>query len=431
MIIHSIPEAIGNTPLLKLNSQKWGLAHTDMYVKLEYLNPFGSIKDRTARGLLQDASFKDMGKYGKRLIESSSGNTAVALQMFASPHNIRLESISNRVRVTEQYQLIQYLGIDMTLLPGATECPDPTMKGNPLDVIDERLRDSPDSYVHTAQYENPRNSEAHRDTTARELFDDLERIDMIVVGAGTGGTGGGIRDYLRAIDSPTKMIGVASHPSDFLPGIRTSSELAETMLYDPQDYDELHEVTSLDALTALRELVTKEAVMAGPTTGANFHAALAYARANDSLAEDGSRRTIVFIACDRLQGYMSYIADRQPDLFGVRRNTDIIERTAVAGDDIYIDADIDALSGRTVIDIRSIASYKAFHIPGSISYPEEVLRELLLHDTPFDGSVVVVCPIGEKSVHFATVLRNRGIDAYSIKGGLAAWRKHKQPLVRA
>lgn len=325
MIYNNIEELIGNTPLLKIDPASHGLKHIDVYAKLEYSNPFGSIKDRTALGLTQQLDFEKLKQQGTRLVESSSGNTAKALQIIAARHDNQLVSVTNRVKVPEVEQILRYLGVEVVALPGRSECPDPNDDDSALAQIARLERDNPGAYHHTSQFTNPANPQIHAVTTAAELYQDLERIDYVVSGVGTGGSSGGIIEYIRQHQLPTKSIGVVSDTSDFLPGIRTEAELFETGLFNRQWFEALVQVSSGDALAALDQLVRRNGVLAGPTTGACFAALRSHLADHDTLRPDGSRQTAVFIACDRLEPYMSYISKRLPERFGQRRHTDIFD----------------------------------------------------------------------------------------------------------
>lgn len=439
MIYTQIEQLIGNTPLLRLDSTRWGLVHTDLYLKLEYLNPFGSIKDRTAMGITNDIDMTALAAHDQKLLESSSGNTAKALQLLAGRHGTTLTSVTNRIKVPEVEQQLRYLGTEIIALPGRSECPDPQDEGNPLNVIHRMQSEQPTTYHHTRQYENRENPAIHRETTAREVHDDLGEVDAVVTGVGTGGSSGGFIEFARQHALDTRCVGVMADPSDFLPGIRTRNELFETALFREDDYHELVEVSSAEALTALRRLVVEEGVLAGPTTGANFHAMLRYARQHDALREDGTRRVVVGIACDRLEPYMSYIMKRQPELFGEVNQHDIyrvrltdaerveLERPAAGTTLRWVD-EVDA----QVIDTRGVRPYVNFRIPRSLNIPEEYLREMLESGTPFPASrpLLFVCPTGERSALFAKILRERQYEAYSVAGGLAAWRTAGLPLER-
>ncbi|HMI08997.1 MAG TPA: pyridoxal-phosphate dependent enzyme [Candidatus Saccharimonadales bacterium] len=438
MIYNSIEQVIGNTPLLKLDGKRYGLKNTDLYVKLEYLNPFGSIKDRTALGLLKDTKWKELERQNQHIIESSSGNTAKSLQVLASRHGVPVICVTNRIKVPEVEQQLRYLGTEIMSLPGRSECPDPNDENNTVAVIESMQHQQPNHYYHTAQYTNLANPLMHETTTAKELYEDLPTIDYMISGIGTGGSSSGLIAYASHHHLDTNHIGVVADPSDFLPGIRTKNELFETGLFEADAFLDIIEVTSADALKALQILVKNEGVLAGPTTGGNFAAATRYLLEHDTFREDGSRQTAVFIACDRLETYMSYIAKRQPELFDSTRLTDIF--TAAVSDEEAKELSR-AASHETqqwivdenvlVVDTRGVKPFVNFHIEGSLNYPEDLLKEVLENGTPFaDRPVLLVCPTGDRSKLLASVLSKRGVKAYSLGGGLLAWRSAGLPLVR-
>lgn len=426
---------IGNTPLLRIDNEHYGIKNIDIYVKCEYMNPFGSIKDRTALSLIRQIDFDTMRKNEAKFIESSSGNTAKALQMLAHREGVGMVSVTNRIKIPEVDSILKYLGSEIVALPGRSECPDPNDPDNAVAVIERMVAKDPTKYRHTAQYTSPDNPLAHETTTAVELYKDLETIDYFVAGVGTGGSTGGILDYIDQRKLNTQTIGVVTHPSDFLPGIRTRAELFETPLFKENRFEKLTEITSEDALKALDDLVRHEGVMAGPTTGANFAAALAWCRDHDTLRPDGSRPNLVLIACDRLEPYMSYIEKRLPERFSRKSNSDVYQLTDDSPEaDISPDELQSRLKGNTpplVVDMRGVKASELFHIEHSICYPEELLRETLEEGTPFSGQTVVfVCPHGDRSRLYANLLCKRGETAFSLEGGLMAWRTAGKPLVR-
>lgn len=439
MIHTNIEELIGNTPLLKICQKSHNLKNIDVYVKLEYLNPFGSVKDRTALGLTEAVSFESLNSHDGRLIESSSGNTAKALQLIASRNGSGLVSVTNRVKVPEIDQLLRYIGVDIVPLPGRSECPDPNDDDNAITQIERMQRERPEAYYHTEQYSNHANTAIHARTTAQEIFDDLGTVDYVITGVGTGGSSGGMIEYIRDHGLLTQSIGVVSHAADFLPGIRTESELYETALFKKEWFEALVEVSSTDALAALDDLVRNDGVLAGPTTGANFSALRDYLQSHDTLRDDGTRRSVVFLACDRLESYMSYITKRMPERFGKKAKIDMFSTRVSSTEKQTFERTADEqtlqwiyTTNATVIDMRGVKPYSAFHIEGALSYPETLLQEVTELGTPFDSTkpVLFVCPRGDRSMFFAHALRKRDIKAYSLAGGLQAWRSAKLPFIR-
>ncbi len=439
MIYTDIEQLIGNTPLLKISPETHGLKHIDVYAKLEYLNPFGSIKDRTALGLTGDIDLRKMGEEGTSLIESSSGNTSKALQCIAMRRGNNLICVTGRLKVPELGQTLKYLGVNLISMPGKSECPDPNDSDNAHVHIERMMSQKPGAYYHPNQYINRANPEVHLQTTAKEIFDDLKRVDWFVAGVGTGGSSQGLIEYIQNNHTSTKVVGAISDDSDFIPGIRTRNELFETKLFKREWFDALLEISSIDALDSLHDLVKGDAVLAGPTAGAGFTALKRHLKEHDVPREDGSRQVAVFIACDRLESYMSYISKRQPQYFGTTGVTDIFnmkvndseraryEKPASLKTSKWLEE-----SDATIIDTRGVKPFQAFHIKGSLSYPEQLLHEVSEAGTPFatNAPVLFVCPRGDRSLLYASLFSKRGVEAYSLSGGLLAWRAAGLPLER-
>ena len=186
MIIDSITEAIGRTPILRIDGQIHGLKNIDLYAKLEYLNPFGSLKDRTAYGLLQD-EIDYIKEHGLTVIETSSGNTAKALQSICNINGIRFRTITNRIRVSESRSIIKYLGADILEV---------SKDVNTIERIEEIIAADHGKYFHTAQYSNNNNVKAHYET-GREIYEDAGSIDYLFSVLGTSGSSRGITMYLK------------------------------------------------------------------------------------------------------------------------------------------------------------------------------------------------------------------------------------------
>lgn len=439
MIYKKIEDAIGNTPLLRIDAEYYGIHNVDLYVKLEYLNPFGSIKDRTVYGMLPDDTLARLQSSGTELIESSSGNTAKAMQMLANKYDITFTSVTNRIKVPEVEQLLRYLGTNIVALPGRSECADPNNADDSIGVICRMMRENPDKYHHTSQYTNLDNTLAHEETTAAEIYDELGTVDAVVISVGTGGSSGGFINYAKHNHKSTVHVGIVAHPNDFIPGIRTYNELFETDLFNRDDFDELNEVSSKQSLEVLREFVCHDGIMAGPTTGANLAGLLEYARRNDTRRSNGSRKVMVTVACDRLETYMSYIAKRQPELFDLKNENDIFDVLPTPEEIRSIEkpanrTTTDWINGEQaiVIDTRGVKPYSQFHIDGSLNFPEEHLREILIHGSPFPTNkpLLFVCPRGDRSQLLATTMARRGFKSYSLAGGLMAWRSNGLPFTR-
>lgn len=430
-IYHHITELIGNTPLLRLDPGVHGLPGVELYAKLESQNPFGSVKDRIAWGMLRD-ELDSVLERDQTLIEASSGNTAKALRILGAVHGIELRAVTNRIKVAEVRDLLRLLGTDIVELPGLSECPDPTTPNDVYSAIDATMAAEPGRFRHLSQYTNEKNVQTHYDGTGREIHEDLTavgvaRVDYLFAGLGTTGSSRGTGTYLRKHHPELRTVAVVSERTDFIPGIRSEREMWDVGLFQPEFYDEIVTVESGRAVDATLELVTGYGVLAGPTSGA------AYAAAVDTLAAArdtaGTEEPIVgvVIVCDRLEPYLSYIKQRRPELFGrsTRRYTPSPQEVAAVPSLSPAElAELDRTERVVIVDTRGAMAYRIAHIPGALNIPDDRLDELLVHGTPFSRTypVVFVCPTGELSRQFAAAARHTGHTAYSLDGGIAAWR---------
>ncbi|NEA84213.1 pyridoxal-phosphate dependent enzyme [Actinospica acidiphila] len=440
----SITEAIGNTPLVRIDPAVHGLRNIDLYAKLEMLNPFGSVKDRPAWHMARPHLEADTDGEGT-VVELSSGNTAKALALLAGMHGRGFKSVTNRMRVPEIKELLLLIGAEIEELPGRSECLDPTDTDDPLTQFHRALSDPGSTYLHTDQYFNPRNVEAHAEGTGPEIVKDLDgRVpDWFIACVGTAGSSTGVAKVLRELDPRVRVLGLVAHKSDFIPGIRTMDEVHEVGLFDPATYDTIESVTSDEAIDGMITLIRRCGLLSGPTGGAAYEGAVRQLRYADAELEGtGQRRTAVFIVCDRAESYLSYVRQRRPELLG---RTDR-GRSAVAVTDAEARTEgrvIDVQEARRwcaegdprplVVDLRSPHAYAALHIEGSVNIVDEVFEDLLRGGLPFSKRtpVLLACPVGEKSLRCAAALTRMGHpDVRSLAGGIVAWRDAGAPLVR-
>lgn len=438
MRIETMTDAIGNTPLLRIDPGVHGLRHIDLYAKLEMLNPFGSVKDRAAwnmaRPLLARAAER-----GDTVVELSSGNTAKALAVIAGMHGLAFRSVTNRMKVPEIKDLLLVLGAQIDELPGQAECLDPTDTEDPLSRMYQQLASTQGGYLHTDQYFNELNADAHLHGTGPEIIKDLggEAPDFFIACVGTAGSSTGVASALRQHNPDVRIVGLVAHKSDFIPGIRTIDEVHEVGLFDPGVYDTVEAITADDAIDGLLTLARRCGTLAGPTGGGAYQGAVRHLRAvDDELTE---RRTAVFIVCDRVESYMSYLRERRPELFGrpPRRNSTrtLTDADVTAAPTLGVAEAERWITERRglVVDLRSPMAYQALHIDGSVNIVDELFAELLHGGLPFGRRqpVLLVCPVGEKSARYAALLSRMGHpDAHSLGGGIIAWRDAGAELVR-
>lgn len=434
MLVDKATDLIGNTPLLKLSAEIHGLANVDIYAKLELLNPYGSVKDKSAWNVLKD-DIEEIAANGKTVIESSSGNMAKALQILCSMHSVPLRIVTNIIKVPEAKQILQLLGAEVDELPGLSECPDPNDPNDPIAHIGRIISANPNGYFHTSQFTNEKNVVAHYQMTGREILNDLDRVDFFFGGLGTTGTTQGAGSFLKEHNPHLKNIGVIASKGHLLPGIRNVDEMYEVGLFKKDFYDDIVEINSDESIDAMLTLIRRCGVLSGPTGGGGLAAALKYLRPLDQSFK--TRQNVVFIVCDRVELYLSYLQKLRPELFGGKHKRgvktlspqqvenapqiDVFEAGNLAGD-----------SNTIVIDLRGALAFKAGRISGAINISPENFESMCDQGVPFSGqkTILLVCPVGEQSRRFAAHLSNAGVKCFSLTGGMTAWNAANMPCER-
>ena len=430
MLAQSITDLIGNTPLLKVSKKTHGLQNIELYVKLELFNPWGSVKDRTAWGILQP-HLDELAT--KNVIERSSGNTAKALQMIASIYGSTLTTITNRIRVQEAKDILTLLGAQIQELPGKSDCYDPNDPNDPVAYIQQEITQNKDKYLYSDQYFNDLNRKIHYDTTGKELLDDLGSVDFFIGGLGTTGSTLGTAERIKEHNPDVTVIGIVAEKDDYIPGIRNYDEVLEVGLFNPDFYQDIVTVSSSDALENMMQLIKYDGLLAGPTTGASLQGAIASLQEVDATLDEPKKAVI--IACDRVEWYISYIKDRKPHWFGEARTVrwdDNIKQAPSTDLDVETTSSWIKQNSPLIVDLRQPISFKTTRIPGSINLPYDHLDSMLHTTNPFrtNQKILLVCPIGDKSSLIANYLTAKDVQAYSLQGGINAWRDQNLPLER-
>lgn len=436
MIANHITDLIGNTPILKIDPCVHGLKNIDLYAKLEMMNPFGSVKDRIAWNMLKDHIPRIQAE-GLTIFENSSGNTAKALQGIASTFGIKTRLITALAKVKEPKDIITLMGADIEEILGASECTDPHDPNDPQFIIQRAAKDSDNKVFFPSQFDNPDNPKAHYDTTAKEIAADLGRLDILIGGLGTSGTTLGIARALRETNPDMTCIGVCADKGDFIPGIRALEQLWEGGLFESECYQNILFIKSGDAIDAMMTLVRDCGLLCGPTSGANYLGSLQHLRnIDDTLTE---RKSALFIACDRLEWYISYIRERRPQLFGDEPSSESLfsfdESRSATTRTIppYMADEWISRHQPLIIDTRSPAAFRMIRINGAINMPQEFFEPTINGHDPFpkDKPLLLICARGERTGLYAGYLQARGYQAYSLEGGIQAWRKLNMEKQRA
>ena len=271
-------ELIGQTPMIRLN-RLVSKADADIYVKLESLNPGGSVKDRIALSMIEDAERKGKLKPGDTILEPTSGNTGIGLAMVAAAKGYRALLVMPDTMSIERRNLLRAYGAELVLTPGAEG-----MKGA-IAKAEEIAREHPEYFV-PQQFKNPANVAIHRGTTANEILEQMDgHLDAFVAGVGTGGTITGVGQVLREKIPGIYLAAVEPSASPVLSGGDPSPHKIQGIgagfvpeILDTKIYDEVIKVTNEDAFYWARRLAREEGILAGISSGAAIDAAIKVAR---------------------------------------------------------------------------------------------------------------------------------------------------------
>ena len=301
-IYTSADQLIGRTPLLELThlEKKYGLK-ARILAKLEYFNPAGSVKDRIAKAMIDDAEAKGLLKEGSVIIEPTSGNTGIGLASVAAARGYRIIIVMPETMSVERRQLMKAYGAELVLTEGAKG-----MKGA-IAKADELAKEIPNSFI-PGQFVNPANPKAHFETTGPEIWEDTDGgVDVFVAGVGTGGTVTGVGRYLKSKNPAVRVVAVEPKSSAVLStGVAGPHKIQGIgagfvpAVLDTGVYDEIIPVENDDALATGRELGKSEGVLVGISSGAALWAALELAG-----RPENAGKTIVVLLPDTGDRYLS------------------------------------------------------------------------------------------------------------------------------
>ncbi len=410
MIITSIIEQIWNTPLLLIPEEIHGIVGLEIYAKLEYLNPFWSVKDRTALGILKGSEDQD-------IIESSSGNTAKALWILANLSGKNFLTVTNRIKQKEIEDILRIIWVDIQSLPPGSECPDPHDPNSPFWVIQRIISEHPWKYYWTDQYTNIENSQIHHDTTAREIDDDIGTPDFFFSGLWTTGSSRGIVEYFSEKSWEMKSIGIITAAGSYIPWIRNSHEMWEVWLFIKKYYVDIIPVSDSDAIESMLVLIRKCGILVWPTTWAIYSGMITYLR---SLQSDNLiAKKVVFIACDRVDPYTSYLREKRSELF--TKSKEEKSEARKLWERRMISMEMLSIGKYLLVDMRSYPSYELEHLSWSISFPFYKLQEYVKDGYlpfPKDLPLVFICPFWEESAIMSQIANWLGYDSFSLEWGL-------------
>jgi len=297
-VADDITQLVGNTPLLRL--KRLG-SHTtaDIYAKLEYLNPGGSVKDRAAIGMVERAERQGLLRPGGTIVEATAGNTGIGLALIGVNRGYKVVLLVPQRFSEEKVMIMRALGAEVTRTPD-----EEGMQGA-IKRAHELVARDPGAFL-ASQFENPANPDYHYETTASEIFEQMDgRVDAVVIGAGTAGTFTGVARYLK--ERLPKVLAFAVEPEGSIlgggkPGTHKVEGIGASFIpknFDRALCDEVITVSDRDAFDTVRQLAAREGVLAGSSGGANVFASLRVAR------RLGSGQRVVTVIPDSAERYLS------------------------------------------------------------------------------------------------------------------------------
>ena len=302
-IYASATELIGHTPLLQVSNyaREQGVTDAVLLAKLEYLNPAGSVKDRVALAMIEDAERKGILKPGATIIEPTSGNTGIGLASVAAAKGYKTVLTLPETMSVERRNLLKAYGAELVLTEGAKGMTGAIAKA-------EELQKTIPNAVILGQFDNPANPAVHAASTGPEIWEDTEgKVDIFVAGVGTGGTITGIGTYLKSRNPRIQVVAVEPADSPVLSGGQPGPHKLQGIgagfvpsILNTQIYDEVFTVTTEEAYTTGRLIAHKEGILAGITSGAALYAAAQIAR-----RPENKGKTIVALLPDSGDRYLS------------------------------------------------------------------------------------------------------------------------------
>ncbi len=292
-IYRSVDELIGKTPLLELVRirEKYNLS-ARIFAKLEYFNPTGSVKDRAAKGMLDEAEKADKLKPDSVIIEPTSGNTGIGLAGVGAARGYRVIIVMPDTMSKERRQLMKAYGAELVLTDGRLG-----MQGA-IDKAKELAKTIPDAFIPN-QFENPSNAKAHRESTGVEVYEDMDgAVDIFVAGVGTGGTLTGVGEYLKGQNPSVRVVAVEPKTSAVLSGACAGAHKLQGIgagfvptILNTDIYDEVISVSDGDAYALAREVGASEGVFVGISSGAALFASIELAKRKEN---EGKNIVVLF-----------------------------------------------------------------------------------------------------------------------------------------
>jgi len=433
-VYHSVEEMLSSednpTPIVQLN-RVVPYKQTKLYAKLEWYNPFSSIKDRMGANLLADAEEEGILDDINQLVEPTSGNTGFALTMLANSKGYSVTAPISSMIPIEKRTLLKFFGCDVLEVED-TLCPAP---GAPEGAIALAMETAQKPEFHMLnQYVNQANPNSHYKTTGPEVWKQTEhKITHFVAALGTCGTLTGTGTYLKEKKSSIQLIGVHPEEGHDIPGVRSIIQLRQTKLFRPELYDKLIEVSTTEAFDMCLRINREESIIAGPSSGLALAGAL-------KVIQDDENAVVVVIFPDNAFKYASSFQRHFPEIFNntisspanvefINKNAELLDNMIELSRNDLNTIDIEeAYKSRSetepiYIDVRPSDQYSSTHIVDAINIP---INNLLSGDIKLpedkDYPIITVCNLGNDSIKGLLILKSLGYsNVKSLNGGTTGW----------
>lgn len=424
------------TPLVRLHKVV-PFQNTQVFAKLEWYNPFGAVKDRIAANMIRDAEERGVLGSDKKLVEPTSGNTGLGLAMICNIKGYKLRTPLSAAIPLEKRTILRFFGSDVVELDD-TLCPAPGAPEGAISAARETASTQPD-YVMLDQYENEANPDSHYRTTGPEIWKQTKgKVTYFVAGLGTCGTITGTGKFLKQKNNDINVLGVYPEDGHDIPGVRSLTQLSQTKLYRPEQYDQTTEVTNREAFDMCLRLNREESIIAGPSSGMALVGALRMVP-----DEPGTMAVIifpdnVFKYASSFQRHFPYICPEEDNKQGAgsSKNDQFLTLMMENLKNPYDTVRVDDLNRRLqeqetplVVDVREPELYATLHISDSINIPmDDFAQRTNELPTNRDAPIILVCGIGKFSKNWTLYLKSMGYrNVRSVKGGVNEWIRKGHP----
>lgn len=420
------------TPIVRLNKVT-PYKHTKVYAKLEWYNPFGSVKDRVAAHLILDAEDKGLlGGEAKKLVEPTSGGTGMGLVMVSNLKGYTLTTpLSSEIPKTKK-TVLRFFGTDVIELDDSL-CPAPGAPEGAMERASE-IAEQP-GFHQLNQYKNPANPEAHYLTTGPEIWKQTEgKVTHYVCGLGTCGSITGTGRYLKEQNPNLKVLGVDPVDGHDIPGVRSKRQLLVTDFFLPDEYDGTQHIDNKEAYELCARLNREEGIIAGPSSGMALAGAF-------KMVPDEEGLVAVVLFPDNIFKYTDSVMKHLPELFPNQSVSPARSSDAPSSDELVLrrllenartSEDVIDMGGvedlmdeddqLVFLDVRSREEFADGHIEGSINIPLAELSADREGLPDRDANVITVCNVGKLSLTGMLMMKSLGFARVkNLMGGLSTW----------